>query len=100
MFNVLKNQGYEFEHSNGHGKQFLSSTLAGLMMLAFLVDQVQEQACRVFQQARKSRGTKKTLRMQMRVMITTSELPDWQTYMGLLIDPDSVAVQTGHIDSG
>ena len=70
-FNVLKNQGYEFERNYGHGKQYLSSTLAGLLMLAFLVDQIQEQAYRVFQQARKSRGTKKTLWMQMRVMMTT-----------------------------
>ncbi len=46
--NVIKNQGYEFEHHYGHGKQFLSGTLVGLMMLAFLVDQIQEQACRVF----------------------------------------------------
>ena len=99
-FNVLKNQGYEFEHNYGHGKQFLSSTLAGLMMLAFLVDQIQEHACRVFQQARKSRGTKKTLWMQMRVMMTTFRIPDWQTYMALLVDPDSVSMQTGHVDSG
>ncbi len=33
-FNTPKNQGYEFEQNYGHGKQFLSSTLAGLMMLA------------------------------------------------------------------
>ncbi len=99
-FNVLKNQGYEFEHHYGHGKQYLSSTLAVLMMLAFLVDQIQEHSCRVFQQARKSRGTKKTLWMQMRVMMTTFRIPDWQTYMALLIDPDSVSMQTGQVDSG
>lgn len=99
-FNVLKNQGYEFEHNYGHGKQYLSSTLAVMMMLAFLVDQIQEHSCRVFQQARKSRGTRKTLWMQMRVMMTTFRLPDWQTYMALLIDPDSVSMQTGQVDSG
>ena len=99
-FNVLKNQGYKFEHNYGHGKQFLSSSLAGLMMLAFLVDQTQEHACRVFQQARKSRGTKKTLWMQMRVMMTTFRIPDWQTYRAPMIDTDSVSMQTGHLDSG
>ena len=99
-FNVLKNQGDEFEHNYGHGDQFLSSTLAGLMMLAFLVDQIQEHSCRVFQQARKSGGTKKTLWMQMRFMMSTFRIPDWQTYMALLIDPDSVSMHTGHIDSG
>ena len=69
-------------------------------MLAFLIDQIEEQACRVFQQARKSRGTKKTMWMQMRVMMINFRLPDWQTYMALLIDPDSVLMQTGHVESG
>ena len=98
-FNVLKNQGYHFEHNYGHGKQYLSSTLAVLMMLSFLVDQIQEHSCRVFQQARKSRRTKKTLWMQMRFMMTTFRIPDWQNYMALLIDPDTVSMQTGPYDS-
>ena len=97
---MLKNQGYEFEHNYGHGKQYLASTLAVMMMLAFLVDQIQEHSCRVFQQARKSRGTKKTLWMQMRAMMTTFRLPDWETYMALLIDPDTVLMRTGEIQSG
>ena len=41
-FNTLKNQDYEFEHNFGHGQQYLATVLAMLMMLAFLVDQVQE----------------------------------------------------------
>ena len=40
-FNTLKNQGYGFEHNYGHGKKNLSTVLAYLMMLAFLVDQTQ-----------------------------------------------------------
>lgn len=40
-FNTLKNQGYHLEHNYGHGAQNLSVVLALLMMLAFLVDQVQ-----------------------------------------------------------
>ncbi len=40
VFNVLKNQGYEFGRNYGHGKKYLSSTLAALTMLAFLVDQI------------------------------------------------------------
>ena len=35
----------------------------------------------------------------MRVMMTTFRIPDWQTYMALLIDPDSVSMQTGHVES-
>jgi hypothetical protein len=34
-FNVLKNHGYELEHSFGHGQKFLAMTLAALNLLAF-----------------------------------------------------------------
>ena len=39
-FQTLKKQGYHLEHNYGHGKEHLSSTLAGLMLLSFLFDQV------------------------------------------------------------
>ena len=51
-FNTLKNQGYNLEHNYGHGKQHLSTVLATLMMLQFLIDQVQEVACALFKAAR------------------------------------------------
>lgn len=47
-FNTLKNQGYHFEHNYGHGQQNLSTILATMMMLAFLVDQVQQACCPLF----------------------------------------------------
>jgi Transposase DDE domain len=50
-FNTLKNQGYHLEHNYGHGEQNLSVVLALLMMLAFLVDQVQQGCCPLFQAA-------------------------------------------------
>ena len=50
-FNTLKNQGYHLEHNYGHGEQNLSVVLALMMMLAFLVDQVQQLCCPVFQAA-------------------------------------------------
>jgi hypothetical protein len=51
-FNTLKNQGYNLEHNYGHGKQHLSTVLAMLMMLQFLIDQVQGVACPLFKAAR------------------------------------------------
>ena len=48
-FNTLKNQGYQFEHNFGHGKENLSVVFAMLMMLTFLVDQTQERGCALFQ---------------------------------------------------
>ena len=50
-FNTLKNQGYNLEHNYGHGEQNLSVVLALMMMLAFLVDQVQQLCCPLFQAA-------------------------------------------------
>ncbi|MDB3935372.1 hypothetical protein N9383_01470 [Granulosicoccus sp.] len=31
--------------------------------------------------------------MQMRIMMTTFRIPDWQTHMALLIDPDTVSIK-------
>jgi len=60
-FNTLKNQGYHLEHNYGHGAQNLSVVLAMLMMLAFLVDQVQQHCCPAFQAARDRYRTKRHL---------------------------------------
>lgn len=57
-FNTLKNQGYHFEHNFGHGQHYLSVIFAHLMMLAFLVDQLQEAACQLFQAALAKVGSK------------------------------------------
>jgi hypothetical protein len=50
-FNTLKNQGYRFGHNFGLGKQHLSEVFVLLMMLAFLVDQIQQMCCPLFQAA-------------------------------------------------
>jgi hypothetical protein len=60
-FNTLKNQGYNFEHNYGHGEKNLSVVFAMLMMLAFLVDQAQQLACRLFQAVWKKLGSKRSL---------------------------------------
>ena len=65
-FNTLKNQGYHLEHNYGHGDQNLSVVLALLMMLAFLVDQVQQLCCPVFQAAWHKMKTKRHLWEEIR----------------------------------
>lgn len=57
-FNTLKNQGYYFEHNFGHGYNNLSVVFAMLMMLAFLVDQIQQIACALFRAALKANSAK------------------------------------------
>jgi len=51
-FNTLKNQHYHFSHNFGHGYQHLCTVFGMLMLLAFLVDQVQELSCYLFKKAR------------------------------------------------
>jgi len=67
-FNVLKNHGYNLEHNYGHGKSFLSSVLAILMFLAFLVDQLTEATDSLFQKALMVAKTMRDLRQKVRVL--------------------------------
>lgn len=67
-FNTLKNQGYHFEHNFGHGYEHLSVVFAVLMMLAFLVDQVQQLCCPLFQAVWEKLGSKRRLWERMRAL--------------------------------
>ena len=67
-FNTLKNQGYHFEHNYGHGYRHLSVVFAVLMMLAFLVDQVQQLCCPLFQAVWAKLGSKRRLWERMRAL--------------------------------
>ena len=67
-FNTLKNQGYNFEHNFGHGYKNLSTVFALLMMLAFLVDQIQQIACPLFRAAWKKMGSKRALWEDIRAL--------------------------------
>jgi hypothetical protein len=60
-FNTLKNQGYHFDHNFGLGKKYLSEVFVNLMMLAFLVDQILQLCCPLFQAAWKHYRTKRSL---------------------------------------
>jgi len=60
-FNTLKNQGYHFEHNFGHGEQNLCVIFMLLMMLAFLVDQVQQLCDPLFKAAWEKCGSKRQL---------------------------------------
>ncbi len=82
--NTLKNQGYNFEHNYGHGYKHLSTVFACLMMLAFLVDQV-EQLCDVlFHDALESMGRLKYLRERVRNLFREFVLESWEfLYLGI-----------------
>ena len=85
-FNTLKNQGYQFEHSYGHGKKNLSTLFAMLMMLAFLIDQSEQISCGLFQRALKHLKSKKTrLWERVRGFFTFHIISSWENLYRAII---------------
>ena len=86
-FNTLKNQGYEFEHNFGHGKKYLHTILAHLMMLAFFIDQCLQHVNKRFQEAYARRGSKKALWENMLVCLYTFEIPNFESLYHFIVHP-------------
>lgn len=84
-FNTLKNQGYHLEHNYGHGKKHLSTVFATLMMLTFLLDQVQEACCRYFQEARNEFRTRAHLWERIRAHFALSLIASWESLYAAII---------------
>lgn len=85
-FNTLKNQGYQFEHNFGHGYKNLSTVFAMLMMLAFLIDQVEQLCCGLFQGALKKEHSSKTYLWRMiRSLFDTHIILSWKSLYEAII---------------
>jgi len=84
-FNTLKNQGYHFEHNYGLGRKHLSANFDHLMMLAFLVDQVQQLACPLFQAVLQKIEYKKHLWEAMRSAFKMMALDSMETLFKALL---------------
>lgn len=77
-FNTLKTQGYRFEHNFGHGNKHLSEVLALLMMLAFMVDELQFLGCGLMHQAKEIMGSKKRLWFKLRAAFDGYYILNWE----------------------
>jgi hypothetical protein len=86
-FNTLKNQGYQFEHNFGHGKKNLHTVFALLMVLAFLIDQIQEATCGLFQTALKYQKTRRAFWEQMRGLFYSYYVEGWKAIFDAM-NPD------------
>jgi hypothetical protein len=84
-FNTLKNLGYNFEHNYGHGKKYLSTVLCLLMMLAFLIDQVQEICCSLFQRCKKFSRTYYNLWGSMQTLFKYVRLNTWENFYLMIV---------------
>ncbi len=86
-FNTLKNQGYNFEHNYGHGNNNLCSVMMMLMLLAFLIDQVQFLCCGLYQKLKKKAGPWYALFERIRSMFQIIVWKSWQQFYEFLIEP-------------
>ncbi|MHB8565458.1 MAG: ISNCY family transposase [Acidiferrobacteraceae bacterium] len=93
--NTLKTKGYHFEHNFGHGKTHLSSLLATLNLLAFLLHTVQEMTNDKYQTLRAHLPTRQTFFDDIRALTRYLCFPSFTHLLdfmlkGLEIDaPDS-----------
>ena len=74
-FNTLKNQDYHFEHNFGHGHHHLSTVMVHLVMLAFLIDQIQQRCCGLFNRALDKAKTKTRFWMKIRNLFQSFLIP-------------------------
>jgi len=99
-FNTLKNQGYHFEHNYGHGHEHLGEVFAWLMMLAFLIDQVQQKCNPLFQKAWEKKGSKCALWEAVRYLFASFEVTSMaEIYQGIAFGLQRPALKT-LIDQG
>jgi hypothetical protein len=90
-FNTLKNQGYNFEHNYGHGNKTLSNVLAGLMLLAFLIDQCLEAVNLDFQKILEKMETRSRLWQKIRSLFDLAFIESWEAlYAAILAPPQFV----------
>jgi hypothetical protein len=88
-FNTLKNNGYNFEHNYGHGNDNLCSVLAMLMLLAFLIDQVQFLCCNLRKNLKKKYGPWYSVFEKIRAMFQMIVWDSWLQFYELLINPET-----------
>ena len=86
-FNTLKNQGYQFEHNFGHGNKNLCVVFSMLMMLAFLIDQVQALCCGFFKKMKANLKSNRALWEWIRAYFKCFEWGSWEEmYEKIIID--------------
>jgi hypothetical protein len=88
-FNTLKNQGYNFEHNYGHGKNNLCSVMTMLMILAFLIDQVQMLCCDLYKKLKKKFGPWYAVFEKIRSMFCIIVWDNWVEFYELILEPET-----------
>ena len=83
--NTLKTKGYHFEHNYGHGQQHLSSLLASLIILAFLVHTVLEWMDDQYQLLRQKLPSRQRFFSDIRTLTSYLCFESWRDLMTFML---------------
>lgn len=99
--NILKNQGYNFEHNYGHGERHLSNVLLSLLLLAFLFHTVLQLSCLLYQAVREKLGARRKFFHHIQALTCYIHFSSWHQLLlfmaqaiGINITPET-AYDTG-----
>ncbi len=98
-FNTLKTQGYNLEHNYGHGKMHLATNFASLTFTAFLIDQIEQLACPLFQKALSASKSKKALWHAIRGLFDWFFIDSWTEFLTAIARGKSVSLKSLELDT-
>ena len=84
--NTLKTKGYHFEHNFGHGEQFLSSLLATLILLAYLLHTLLDFMDDKFCLLRQKLPSRRRLFDDMKALTTYFCFDSWEHLLDFMLD--------------
>jgi hypothetical protein len=85
-FNVLKNRSYRLEHNYGHTKQYLSTVLLSLLLLAFLFHAALHLSNLQCQAIREDLGARRTFFNDMRALTRYMYFDSWTHLLGFMYE--------------
>ncbi|WBA82191.1 hypothetical protein [Endozoicomonas sp. GU-1] len=98
-FNTLKTQGYNLEHNYGHGEMHLATNFASLTFTAFLIDQIEQLACPLFQKALSVSKSKKSLWHGIRGLFDWFIIDSWTELLTAITVGKSISLKTLMVDT-
>ena len=84
--NVLKNNGYHFDHNFGHGKQYLSNFLATLILLAYLTHTILDWLDEKYQKLRELSPSRRAFFEYLRALTLFLPFVDWNHLMTFMLE--------------
>jgi hypothetical protein len=94
VFNVMKNHGYDMEHSYGHGEHHLSFNFYLLTLLAFFMHQIFELTSTVYKKCRVKFGSKRHLWDTLRSYIKIIVFDSWDLLLEFALEPKKFKIET------